>query len=854
MIDRLAKLAVRWRYGLLILVLLLTGAAIPYAALVDFDAQIETLFSPGDQLLQDYLASLRTFGGDELVIIAYEDPELLSVQGLQRQERIIEAVHEADQQMRRSGIAVDGAVQSVTALARSPNPVAPLRTETLLEQLRRDWAKLSSAEIERRRQELLSGLRKSELHCNLVIGEDGTTAAILVTLLPDVGKGKQRRKLVVETLTTFVRQAAAQEGLTVHIAGGPVLVAEAVQYLEQDGYMFLYGTTFLLTLVLIVLFRSVRWVLFPLLVVHLALIWTKAVVYLMGITLTMISSILTAMITVIGVATVAHMTMRYRHLREVQAPAEAAAGTLRDLWFPTFYTSATTAVGFASLIICAIAPVRTFGVLMATGTMLLWLLAVLLLPTVALLRGVGPDPREAFGEGSLVRYLERVFRWVREQPGWVVLGGLLLGVALAVGWSRLRVETDFTRNFRRSAPVAVASRFVEERLGGSGVLEVNFATPSAVVESLSPRTGSAPLVTPEFIDRVRRLTEELRQVPGVAKAVALVDVLEFLDQSSQRGGLLGRLHALMPLPAKLALLRRQRPDIVAAFWNPELNRMRVVLRAKEAASAEEKERVIQTVRQIAEKYFPPTTEPLRLAAQPVRSNLSNVTAAFAKHESNPQRAGQGTRGVAEKPTEASSASHFMGSDSDLRDYYVRRGQPVVTGHYVLLHHLVSRLLEDQRNTFAVAGAGCFLLLALAFRSIRLGLVATIPNATPIAMVIGAMGWLNIPINVATAMLAAVSMGMAVDSSIHYVYRFALLRRSGLPFEEALRQTHASVGLALMFSNLAIVVGFTALVTSNFVPTIHFGILVSIALLGGLAGNLFLLPLLLRIRAMNPLAD
>jgi len=295
-------------------------------------------------------------------------------------------------------------------------------------------------------------------------------------------------------------------------------------------------------------------------------------------------------------------------------------------------------------------------------------------------------------------------------------------------------------------------------------------------------------------------------------------VLDFVDRSLSRQGLLGRLAGVLPLSMKLSLLQATQPELVASFWNRQLGRMRIVLRARERASAAEKARVIEQVRRLAARNFGAATVAVGAGAA----------------------------------TEPDAVALSRGSVELVRAYYARRGGPIVTGHYVLLHHLVGRLLEDQQRTFAVASIGCLLMLTAAFRSIRLGLLAMLPNVTPIAMVVGAMGWFGLPLNVATAMLAAVSIGMAVDSSIHYVYRFRLLRTQGYGFEEAMERTHRSVGLALLFANSAIVIGFSALVLSNFIPTIHFGILISIALLGGLAGNLFLLPMLLRVRMLNPL--
>jgi len=168
------------------------------------------------------------------------------------------------------------------------------------------------------------------------------------------------------------------------------------------------------------------------------------------------------------------------------------------------------------------------------------------------------------------------------------------------------------------------------------------------------------------------------------------------------------------------------------------------------------------------------------------------------------------------------------------------------GIYVLLTYVVESLLADQWITFGLSVASIFLMMTIAFRSWRLGLAALLPNAAPIVMVVGTMGWVGLKVNMATAMLASVSMGLAVDFSIHYLYRFQHELRNGKAFYEALRDAHGSVGLAMVMSNLALIAGFLALVISSLIPTVHFGILVSVAMLGGLAGNLIVLPLILRL--------
>jgi predicted RND superfamily exporter protein len=164
--------------------------------------------------------------------------------------------------------------------------------------------------------------------------------------------------------------------------------------------------------------------------------------------------------------------------------------------------------------------------------------------------------------------------------------------------------------------------------------------------------------------------------------------------------------------------------------------------------------------------------------------------------------------------------------------------------FVLLTVLIESLLRDQLISFLLTTVGMWAMMTIAFRSWRVGLVSLAPNVFPIVVLIGGMGWLGLPINIGTAMIASVSMGLTIDSSIHYIagYRRA---RQNMHGSDALRQTHEDVGLAMVLSTFALMVGFSVLTLSDFIPLVYFGILVSAAMLGGLIGNLTFFPLLLQ---------
>ena len=153
-------------------------------------------------------------------------------------------------------------------------------------------------------------------------------------------------------------------------------------------------------------------------------------------------------------------------------------------------------------------------------------------------------------------------------------------------------------------------------------------------------------------------------------------------------------------------------------------------------------------------------------------------------------------------------------------------------------------MADQWTSFFLSTVGITSMMWFAFRNLPIGLMSLVPNLFPNILVIGLMGWIGLPINIATAMIACVSMGLTVDSSIIYIDGYLRARASGLHVHEALHETHRGVGRALVYSNIALMAGFSVLALSHFVPLIYFGLLVSLAMLGGLIGNLVFLPLLI----------
>jgi hypothetical protein len=746
--HRLASGLIRLRWPLLLLALAVTGLAAWRARDLDFDRSIENMFAPDDPLLPPYQQLKRTFGGNEVVVAAYPDPQLMTPRGIARVARL------TDQLSQVEGVA------AALSLTRTPLGEKIVQGGPLAEKF----------------LQLLEGY---------VVSSDRQTAAVVCLLQPEVDS--KARAACLLKLRGLV-EAHDAGGV---LAGEPVMVTEGFEAVKEDGNTLGWVSTLLLLATLLVCFRSPRWTLLPFAVVYGTLTITQALLVLSAIRLSMVSSMLWAIVTVVCVATVMHLIVRFREERQAGQERRAALlTTTAALAAPVWWTVLTDATGFVSLLAASVGPVQDFGTMMALGSFLSLFTLALMVPGLALAGPIDIDPRPAWGEPKLQAGLRRLLDAILCRPKSVVALALALAAGVACGSFRLEVETDFTRNFRAGSSIVRSYAFVESNLGGAGVWDVVLPAPA----QLDVKT----------LDRLRRLEQRLAAIritgpdgqrePGLTKVLGLASTLDaapdipipripFLTPSEDE-------LAAQKLALQLQALRRLMPDVAGALYGqdpqqPGQHYVRIMLRSRERQSAEQKKELIAAVTRLAQEEFP----------------------------------AQGGRPAAQ-----------------------------VTGFFVLLANLIESMVRDQWVTFGIALAAIGLFMAVAFRSLQLSLMGLVPNVAPILVVTGLMGWLSIwldlKINMGAAMIAAVSVGLSVDSSIHYILSFQRLRRAGAPVVAALHRVQQSVGLASVFSTLALVVGFSALAASEFVPTIYFGVLVSLAMLGGLIGNLVILPLLL----------
>ncbi|MCC6509090.1 MAG: MMPL family transporter, partial [Pirellulaceae bacterium] len=689
--------------------------SLPAARKFSLDWQLDRMFPAGDPLVASYHRLEQRFGGNEIVLAVYHDDGLWSKDGsgLDRLSKVSDRL--AATAGVRGVLSLAELHRILEALQALQDPMGLLKPQGNQPLLLDPDNKLAQA---------FAKVFEGYTH---ISGQD--TVAIACMLEPLSGDRVNHRDTIVALRA--VMSDLPEHGHDGFITGEPVMVTDGFDMVERDGWRLGAVSTCLLALVLLVVFRSLRWALIPLAVVHWAIVVTQGILAGADLELTMVSSMLTAIITVVGVATTMHLLLGYQQQRAAGLDGEAAMqATMRALRTPVIWACVTDAVGFVSLSAAQVGPVRDFGVMMAIGSLVVLLAIMLLVPGLALLGPWDRDPRVPPFDFYLRVLLRKLLFEVLERRTACLIGLVLLAIFGVWGSLRMHVETDFTKNFRQSSTLVQGYRAVESQLGGAGVWDIMLPAPRVITE--------------DYLASVIELEERLRKLrtSDQATGLQLTKVLSIADAeaASRAGPLLARL----PLTARLEGMRHAMPVFTQALLTAvptisgatadsgastastvsvgsagsvalvdESTRwLRIMLRSREQASAQEKSRLVDMV----------------------------------------------TENVAE----------FTRSDSWTKHFDSAPPAAEVTGYYVMLGRLVSSVLSDQWKCFLLATLGILIVMTIATGSLWLALAALIPNALPVFLVLGAMGWIGMSVNMGAAMIAAVSRGLSIDSSMHSV--------------------------------------------------------------------------------------
>jgi predicted RND superfamily exporter protein len=755
---------------------------------------IDQMFAPDDPGLLAYQELRESFGGNAVVMLVYRDNELFTPAGIGRAKALSDRVQ-----------SVPG-VRGVLSIDELNDVLGVIRPAGLGRAANAQAAPLlrDRDPVAREFDRLFVGYTHSSDH------KLGSIVALL-----DVSDQQRGFADAVRGLGEITRDMPPGTTDAV-LVGEPVLLEQGFDLIQRDGERLAWLTVALLSPCVLLLIRSLRFVVLQAIVILWSVAVTRALLKLLGFELSLVSSILTALVTVIAVTSVIHLGSAQRAFRQRGYRIKTAT-TRAIAWImpPIFWACATDAAGFISLSLSGIAPVREFGVMMAIASMAVF--AAILLFTPLMITGGSQrfdalqrfgqlfDPKTVGGIGYRIRKgaLRLAVVMVRHRRAMIALTAVLLGIVF-LGVNRLEIESSFLRNFRQSSPLVAAYQMVESEFSGAGVWDIVLDAP----DSLSGR----------YMDQVRDLEGRLRgiEIDGqrLTKVLSLADadkiassitLLRFAPPSARLAGM----RTAIPEFSDALLVPRnpkpQSPDQPspstapnpddaapqsAPAAEPHQRKLRIMLRSQEHIPAETKIAMIREVERV------------------VQEQTSSPQWAACFDAAQPSRPGR------------------------------------VTGYYVLLARVVSQLIGDQWLCLLLSAVLVWSLLVLAMRSFTLASIALIPNILPVLAVLAILGALGIKMNMGAAMIAAVSIGLSIDGSVHFVSNYQRKIARGRTPLHATLYAQKQIGLPLLMATIALVVGFSVLAMSEFVPTATFGILTAAALVTGTLTNLTLLPALL----------
>lgn len=821
--ERVADTIVRARWPVLIVV----GIALVAAAIVSprfrFDASADTLVARSDPDLRYYQALTERFGDEEFIFLIYspDDGQLLSKTSLDRL-RVLQ-----DEIANTPGVSSVFSVLDAPLL-KSP-PVSLLDLIQGFRTLNSDDADLELAAEE---------LRTSPIFSDLLVSSDGKSTALRIDLESDaelaarysarerlrdqrdagqaldpaalaaaeVAYDEARAAFLVErdTLLRALRQLRDRyrNDATVHLGGVPMVAADMIDYVKRDIAVFGVAVLALVMAMLFLFFRQFVWVWVPLLVAGAAILATMGVLALIRQPATVVSSNFIALLAILAISFSIHLIVRYRELTGLSPSAghlDLVSQTLSSKAAPLFYTALTTIVAFASLSSSDILPVIHFGWIMVLGVGLAFVMSCTFFPAVLAVFGESARSR---GSSPNAPRLTNWFAGIATRRSGTVLSVSLLALLVTFfGITRLSLDNRFIDYFRTSSEVRQGLVYIDKYLGGTVPFDVvvQFEPFATVSDEDDDFAQDDDFAEDDFSgDDFESDTQSGDAFPERYWFTP--------DKLAKLNDLHSRLEAIPQVGKVLSLASLER--VGREFNDGKPLSSILIVGVLGALPADIRALLI-------EPYANPASGEMRLSGRMVESGPQ-----FSKDEF-----------IAQIYREVEAAGF-------------RVDEARASGMVVLFNNMLKQLFESQTSTIGYVIGLTFAMFALLLRSLRLAVLGLLPNVLAAAVVLGIMGLAGIPLDMMTITIAAISVGIGVDNAIHYLHRFRTELASDGDVRLAVMRSHASIGRALYFASLTIIVGFSILAFSSFVPTIYFGLLTALAMALATTANLLVLPSLL----------
>jgi hypothetical protein len=589
------------------------------------------------------------------------------------------------------------------------------------------------------------------------------------------------------------------------LGGISMITDDLITFVKNDLKVFGIGIVVFLIVALGVIFRKVCWVVLPILCCTFSVLAMVGILGIFGWEVTVISSNFISLQLIITMALTIHLIVRYREL-QVDNPEwsqmELVKETVFSKFIPCLYTTLTTVAGFGSLLICDILPVITFGLMMSVGLVVSLIVTFFLFPAILCLIPKGKSGEDRQFCGGFTRFLANVTQ--NNAKTVFIVTGLLIAM-IAVGVSRLTVENSFIDYFRESTEIYQGLKVIDQNLGGT--------TPLDIIVSFNETDQEASGHALADNDAATESNEEFEGDDDFDE----FDEFEEVDNSDKYWFTADKMARIMKVHDYLDSL-------------PEIGKVLS----------------LGTMLKIAEEFTdgkPLDDFQLALLYTQLPDKFKNM--ALAPYISIPDNQARLTVRIKDSLKGLKRDNLLKQITSDMENELgLQENQYQLAGMMVLYNNMLQSLFSSQILTIGFVVLALMVMFTLLFRSIKIALIAILPNVISAIAVLGVMGLAGMPLDFITITIAAISIGIAVDDTIHYIHRFKEEYEIDRSYINSMHRCHGSIGNAMYYTSLTIIAGFSILVLSYFIPTILFGLLTGLAMFIALITALTLLPRLI----------
>ncbi len=616
----------------------------------------------------------------------------------------------------------------------------------------------------------------------------------LARLRPDYEQAKEEYEISTRAAIAQIRAILDKhrDAATLYLGGMPMIIDDMMTFIQSD--MATFGGAVLLFLVVMmgIIFREVRWVALPLA----SCLYTSAAMFgllgLVGWKVTIISTNFVSLMLILTMSMNIHLVVRYRELLRDHPDLdqhELVRRTVAQMARPSLYTVLTNIIGFGSFVLCDIKPVIDFGWMMSIGLLVAFASTFTLFPALLVMtRRKALTRPEAQGYA----FTEALARLTERHGKAIIVVSLLIAVLAVLGMRKLDVENSFVSYFHKDTEIHQGLELIDQKLGGTTPLDVILKFPPEASEAANSDGGSGSLSA--MFDQVTTAEQAPSSWFSDAKIARLKAVHAYLEQQPEIGKVLSLASTLRvaeamndgkPLgPEGIEAIYRQMPD--AAKVN------------------------------LVSPFVSVYDNEMRISARVIDTQPGLKRKDLLKR-----------------------------IDTDLRErLQLKPDEYQISGLLVLYNNVLQSLYKSQILTFGSAMAVIMVPLVIMFRSLLVAVIGILPNLLGAVTILGFMGWMKIPLDIMTITIASITIGIAVEDCIHYLYSYKVEYARLRDPLATMHYCHNNVAKAGFYTTVTVVVGFSIMMLSNFIPTILFGLLTAVAMSVALLAALTLMPQLI----------